>query len=242
MIPLRRFNESGLAAMGEALDRLDLGEDVDIQTLLVDPALTETLSGIPTVEIKPFANRREAGEFFHHLLKPFEPQIGDIERDRGLWAWLALVWIDVLAPVDPSTGRRTMKDRARWIPVVDDYRKYYRHLLAGPYRIYRAHHEDVDRAMAVLATPVQSPGEVVEQFASRQEIITNPNLMSAITALYYNPATRSLKRGAGGKGGGSSRRLADVLLQFDMTWDVYGMTRDEVINLLPQEFAKFKPA
>jgi hypothetical protein len=240
VIPLRRFNAAGLTALGAALDRIDSGEVLDLAALRDDAALTETLSVMPIVDVKPFANRREAGESLVQLLKPFEPQIGDVERDRGLWAWLALAWIDVLAPADQE-GRRRLKDRARWIPVVDDYRKYYRHLLAGPYRIFRAHQDHPELAMAVLATSVQQPGEVVEQFASRQEIITNANLLSAITTLYYDEKAKSLKRGSGGKLGGSARRLADVLQQLDLTWDVYGMTSEEILRLLPEEFSKFKP-
>ena len=92
----------------------------------------------------------------------------------------------------------------------------------------------------MLATPVEKPGEVVEQFASRQEMITSVSLMSAITALYYDPVKQQIKRGAAGKAGGSSRRLADVLGQFDVTWDIYGMPSDEILALLPGEFDRFK--
>jgi hypothetical protein len=126
------------------------------------------------------------------------------------------------------------------VPAVDDYKTYYRHLLAGPYRIYRAHQDDPSRVMAVLATAVEQPGDVVEQLASRQEIITSPPLMTAITTLYYRPAAGKLKSGAAGKGGGSARRLADVIQQFDLTWDVYGMDPSEFLTLLPSEFDRFK--
>ncbi len=240
-IALRRFTTTGMSAVQEALDRLDLGEVVNLQAILVDDRFTEVLIAGSVVDVRAFANRRQAGEYLYNLLVPLEDTITDIERDRGLWTWLALAWVDVLAPAEDD-GTRRLKDRARWVAVVDDYRKYYRHLLAGPYRIYRAHKDDPERAMAVLATVVERPGEVVEQFASRQEMITNPNLMSAITSLYYDPATGRLKSGAGGKAHGSARRLVDVLQQFDVTWDIYGMEPDEILDLLPGEFHRFAAA
>ncbi len=243
VIALRRFNQKGIDAAADLLDRIDAGEASDASQILDDPALTELIPDVGPVEVRPFANRLEAGEYFSVLLEPVAVKSGRIAlaRDKGLWTWLALAWMDVLAPLSDD-GSRKLKAHNRWIPNVEDYRKYYRHLLAGPYLIYEAHKDDPGRALAVLATPVEKPGEVVEQFASRQEMITSVSLMAAITALYYDPARQQIKRGAAGKAGGSSRRLADVLGQFDVTWDIYGMPSDEILDLLPSEFDRFKSA
>lgn len=242
MILLRRFTEAGIARFAEVIDELRAGNDADVAALLVDESLTQRLSEDDVVDVVPFENRRAAAEHLDRLLVPFESQLGDVERDRGLWAWLAAAWIDIIAPKNDS-GRRKIGASARWIPVTDDYRKYYRHLLAGPFRIYRAHRDNPDRAMAVLATEVGSPGEVVEQLASRQEIVTNRNLLDAITELYYEPESGSLKRGAAGKDAGGARRLAgDILVQLDLTWDIYGMDPGEILALLPEEFDRFREA
>jgi hypothetical protein len=240
VIPLRRFNNAGIEAFEDALDRIGAGEDIDVAALLAESSHTDRLSPEPIVEVRPFTNRFDAAQQLNELLRPFEGNIGDIERDKGLWAWLAAAWLDVLVPKDAS-GHRKLGARARWIPAVDDYSRYYRHLLAGPYRIYRAHQDDPSKVMAVLATAVAQPGDVVEQLASRQEIITSPSLMAAITTLYFNPATGRLKAGAAGKGPGSARRVADVIQQFDLTWDVYGMDPSKFLSLLPSEFDRFKP-
>ena len=160
MMQLRRFNQHGIDAFENALDRIGAGEDVGFSSLLTDPEFTEVLSAQPVVDVAPFSNRFKAAQYLHALLEQFEKAVGDIERDRGLWAWLAAAWLDVLAPKDES-GMRKLGARARWVPAVDDYKTYYRHLLAGPYRIYRAHQDDPSRVMAVLATPVGQPGDVV---------------------------------------------------------------------------------
>lgn len=242
MIALRRFTEAGIARFAEVLDELREGKNPDVAALVADESLAERLSEDDVVDVVPFENRRAAAEHMDQLLLPFESQLGDVERDRGLWAWLAAAWIDIIASKDDS-GRRKIGASARWIPVTDDYRKYYRHLLAGPFRIYRAHRDNPDRAMAVLATEVGSPGEVVEQLASRQEIVTNRNLLDAITELYYDAESGSLKRGAAGKDAGGARRLAgDILVQLDLTWDIYGMDSGEILALLPDEFDRFREA
>ena len=98
-----------------------------------------------------------------------------------------------------------------WVPQIRDYRRYYRHLLAGPYRIFRAHRAQPENALILLGGPFGPHGEVVEQFASRLEIVTNRGLIESLTTLYWDAAGRKLRRGAGGKEAGSARRLADVL-------------------------------
>jgi hypothetical protein len=65
--------------------------------------------------------------------------------------------------------------------------------------------------------------------------------MVAITTLYFNPAIEKLKVGAAGKGAGSARRVVDVIQQFDLTWDIYGMDSSKFLSLLPSEFDRFKP-
>jgi len=38
------------------------------------------------------------------------------------------------------------------------------------------------------------------------------------------------------------RRLAKVMRQFDLTCDFHDMTRDQIFDLLPPEFDKYKKA
>jgi hypothetical protein len=94
--------------------------------------------------------------------------------------------------------------------------------------------------MALLCGPIYKQGDIVEQLASRQELITNKSLIGVATVLYYDSTSGRAKRGAGGKGLGSPRRLADIIDQFNLTWDLYTMTLEEILELLPDEFDKFK--
>lgn len=239
MVPLRRFNERGIARFQRLLDEIRSSGDADIDAILWDDSLTDQLSADSVLDIHPFSNRREAGEYLYEVISTVPHDIDDVERDSGLWAWLAAAWMDHIAPL--KDGKRTLGATARWIPAVGDYRKYYRHLLAGPYQIYRAHRDDPDRAMVILATDVGSPGEVAEQLSARLEILSNGRFLEAATKLYYDEDQGSLKRGSGGKGPGSPRRLAkDIFEQFALTWDFYGMRAQEILSLLPSEFSRFR--
>lgn len=238
MTPVRRLNDLGIQRFSEFLDSLKTdapqGPPVDI---LADPQTSEDLGCQIYIEKKSFASRFEAAEYLYKNLDT--SGLKGIERDRGLWAWLSLFYFDQLCPADEG-GRRKPGELARWLPDVTNYKRYYRHLLAGPYLIYRAHRDQPKRALALLCQPLHSPGDIVEQLASRQEIVTNKAIVECATKLYVDPKTGKPKTGAGGKGAGSARRLADVLNQLDLTWDLYAMSADQLLKLLPPEFDRFR--
>jgi hypothetical protein len=48
-----------------------------------------------------------------------------------------------------------------------------------------------------------------------------------------------VKRGAAGSGPGSARRFADILNQFDLTWDLYAMKMLAIRQMMPAEFKRF---
>lgn len=238
MVQVRRLNELGLRRFADFLDSLktDAPEGYP-DGLLSDPAATEELDADVTVVNTTFGSRFEAAKYLDERLS--SSSLTEVERDKGLWAWLALFYFEELCP--PGVGnRRKPGELARWIPEVNNFQRYYRHLLAGPYRIYRAHRDDPERALALLWGPLDRPGEIVEQLASRQEIVTNKAIIQSATTLYFDPEAKKPRRGAGGKGAGSPRRLADVLNQFDVTWDLYAMTAGDLLELLPREFERFR--
>jgi hypothetical protein len=184
-----------------------------------------------------FGTRAEAARRLNEVLG--DPPPPDVFGDVGLWAWLTLFYIDSVLPVEESGGRK-VKAIARYIPDGADYRRYYRHLLAGPYRVLRAHRGEPERAALLLCPPVSKPGDVVEQLVSRQELITNPVVVQVATSLYYDSNSGTAKRGAGGRAGGSARRLASVLDQFDVTWDLFAMPWQDLLRRLPNEFDRFR--
>ena len=235
---LRRFNSDGIAAFRDYRARLVIEPILPPPVqLLEDAAYTEVVSDTE-VPSRAFATRLEAGRFFEGLLDA--ANILSPERDQGLWAWLTLFYFDEVCPADANGRRDPKTDEARLIPSLDNYQRFYRHLLLGPFLIVRAHRDQPDRAIGMLCNPLWKPGEIAEQLASRKELVTNPAVVEAATALYYDAASGSFKRGAGAKTRGAPRRLADLLNQLDLTYYLYGMKTNELLALLPKEFNRFR--
>lgn len=238
---LRRLNEQGISRFTDFLDSLIGDTPLPYPSaLLTDPDATTEVK--PTIEIeqRTFGSRYAAAEYLFKLFK--DSGLTNIERDRGLWAWLSLFYFEELCPAD-AKGRRRPGEHARWISETAVSWRYYRHLLAGPYRIYGAHSDCPDRVMLVLCGPLHQPGDVVEQIVSRQEIITNRGIMEAASSLYYDASSSKPKRGAASKEGkGTVRRLTDILNQFDVTWDLYSLEATDVVKMLPDEFSRFRKA
>jgi len=234
---LRRLREEGIRRFDDYLDLLKINPSAPPPVeILTDETTSEEVARIE-VTPQPLGTRFVAGQWLHGVLE--QTRLRDTARDKGLWAWLSLLFFDEVCPAD-GRGHRKPGERARHIPDPTNFQRYYRHLLAGPWRVYRTHRDDPSRAKVVLCQPLHTPGDLVEQLASRQELVTNRAFMAAATVLYVDSATRQPKRGAGGKTRGTARRLADFCNQIDVTWDLYSMEVSELLGKLPKEFDRFQ--
>jgi len=232
---LGKFNTAGLALFNEYLDNLENNSETQFPKSLMFDAYYTVVDRKLELEEKPFATRWEAAKYLYYLLKNIE----NVDRDINLWAWLTAKYFDIVCPPDKH-GERKLRERAAYIPEIFNYRRYYRHLLLGPYLIYKAHSDEPSRAMSFLCKPVNKITDVEGQLAASQEMITNKAVVQLATMLYYDPINKDTKPGAGGKGPGSPRRLKTVLDQFDLTYDLYAMSTEELDKLLPQEFDRFR--
>ncbi len=229
---LRRLNENGIDQFDQ-FRASPLRQPEHLLTIVHDSSTSDVVGVDIEVQPQELSTRFTVGKYLNELLDG--TPIPGWDMDKGIWTWLTAFYFDQLCPPGSRPG-----ERARWVPAVGDFRKYYRHLLAGPYQIYHAHRDNPHRVLALLAGPPHQPGEIAEQLASRQELVTNKSAMEAATTLYIDPVTDSPKLGAAGKVNGGARRLADILNQLDLTWDLYILESDELLELLPDEFDRFK--
>jgi len=237
MMKLRRLNESGIERFSVFLDSLT-GDDPSPypHELLTDPKATEEAKPPIEIESWKFRNRFEAAEYLFNLFK--DSGLSGLHRDRGLWDWLALFYFDQLCPED-TNGRRWPGERARYL-FHSSSRRYYKHLLAGPYMVYRLHAKKPEILKALLCGPLNEISDVYKEIVERHILITNPAIVEAVNRLYYDPERECLKKRVARNSPGGARRFAQVLLQFDCTWDLYSLSPKDIISLLPQEFDRFK--
>jgi hypothetical protein len=135
-----------------------------------------------------------------------------------------------------------LKDRSAYL--LDQkfvWRRYYRHLVRGPWLAVSLH---PDHSRALLfplerGTPLAVRGELYEQIASRQSLLRSPAVMAAVDAMYFDGTTMTRKAGSGGSGAGSPRRLGSLMNQFALTYDLEWDDHGLIPRLLPHEFSRW---
>lgn len=193
---------------------------------------SESIGDAATVQSRSFASRLELGEYLAERLKSLPAN--QLRFDAGVWDWLSLFYIDVLAPRG-ANGARDIKQSYRYTLELKN-RLWSRHILRMSWMAVVDHGS---AARVMLAVPVTKQSEVMEQLAGQQEIFGARPVIEAADRLYWDQGSEMLKRGAQGKGGGTPRRLVRYMRQFRRTYDPPTMTVEELLASLPQEFARW---
>ena len=243
---VRRLNSTGLTKFKAFLEESRLADSpVEVPVdILSSPATSAGLN--VTVEIEAargFSSKMELARYLNEVLSPLS-RAATLSHN-GMWSWLGLFMFETLCPVNPRTGLRRIYQDWYYIFQPDDalpnYRTYYRHLLYTPYHIYRTFEGRAGRAL--LSGRADVGGDMSEQIASRQEYISCRAVLEAVDHLYLGNVeeVERLKRGATSDSyNGNVRRLVDFLQQIDATYDLYGMSGENILSLLPPEFDEWK--
>ena len=235
---VRVLTDEGIAQFTQFLSRLRAGSNEPVPYSLLTAAVSSApLSQDIPVERKSFANRFAFGEYLVTILKSLD--VRDITSAYVLWTWLALYFFDTICPL-VAGKRNVLEDAVYVLGKTYNYQRYYRHLVRTPWLVVNNHGE-YGKVMLVMRDR-GTRSEIFEQLAARQEIIGNTTAIAAAYRLYFDPATQRPKRGAGGKGEGTPRRLSAVVQQLDLTYDLRDCSVDRFLALLPPEFDRFREA
>lgn len=236
---IKRFNAQGIEAFRSYLGRLREESAEALPTaLLEDPSCTESLAHEATISSGTFKNGYELGAHVASALKTFDRQ--SISRDHGLWAWLALYFFDHLCPAQADGKRYPLEDAVYLLSPTFQHNRYYRHAVRTPWLSVMTHGENAKVLLITVGAGTRS--DIFEQLASRQGLFENQTIIAGARALYFDSAADKPRRGAGGKGPGSARRLATIVQQLDLTYDLLACDVKRLLSLLPKEFGKFLPA
>ncbi len=242
MLELRTLSPSGIGKFSEYLDNLaGSPKENPPFSLLTESGFTEAVPGNLLIDqSKRFYSKMAAAEYLSDIVGKIDATL-NVRTNPGLWTWLALCYFDQLCPV-ARDGSRKADEKVRYIfPDIESkehWRRYYRHLLAGPYEIYSIHQQN---GRLLLEGPLNELGDITEQLASRMEIISNKNVIRAADLLYYDKSRKAPKIGATNRNKlGNLRRFVAITLQFDLTYDLYAMNERDIVKLLPPEFDSWK--
>ena len=236
---LRRFTSSGLMQFEQYLDQLKVAPTTPPPNwLLMDDAAAESAADVEVVDQK-FATRFDVAEYLDRLLSI--AKINTVERDAGLWAWLTLFFFGQVCPVGKN-GERSAGEAARYVPLIDLSRRYYRHLLLGPWSMFVSHRDDPERLRGLLTNKLEvATSETFRLFIENPPLFACKAVVSTATRMYYDFGKGTIRRGAGSKEAGGCRRFVDFLQQLDCTFDLQRMTEPQLLSYLPSEFERFKP-
>lgn len=230
---LRRLNKNGLERFEAYLEQARTDPKTPIpEGILTDPRFSADLPQAINAEESTFTSRMEFVEWLDCAARQAGADIST--TDVGFWSWLTLALFDQICPA--TTRGRQVREIARYIPQLQIYTRRYRHVPLTSWKVFQMHRDDPRRAALILNIPLDTLGELTEQFASRQEIISCPGTMALASRLFIDPTTGTAKKGAGGLAG---RRFGKLLNQYQRTWDITVMEPSQSAAILPREFDRF---
>ncbi len=234
MVRIREFNEYGIEKFKDYLIMMrETGEsETSLPELLSDETYTRLIPNKIEIETGNFSTKYEIAQYLHEKVSKIASERR--YRNVGMWTWLSVFYFDILCPAD-SKGNRKIGADSRYILNGDEWDRIFRHLLAGPVMIYDLHREN---SIILLYNPVDETGDFLAQLMGRQEMGTNRGIIEAARILYWDPVKKRPKRSSSPQEHkpGTLRRYVDVLQQFDLTYDLYSISGEELITLLPDEF------
>ena len=233
--PVRRLNDAGLEQFRQYLRSLgDGGTAGPPRALLTDADASEPFQPVHFLEHRNFRTRLEVARDFAAVFG----RVPILEEDVGLWSWLSLFYFDQVCPARADGTRSPGRDYRHILE--PGYRYGHRHLLAGAFLVYRLHGEN---AQLLLSSKLHEESAFHHEIASRQAFLSNRSIIEAVNLLYLDERTGRAKRGAQDtkRSPGTLRRFVDVVQQLDVNYDLYSMTAEAIVHLLPDEFAEWKP-
>lgn len=240
MIELRQLNDKGIAKFKDFFDKVydsNEPEKVIKPDLNLDEFSINYKNTVFIDENAQFNTKKDLAGYLYNLFFKNNIERKDIIEINNLWTWLAYLWFDQLT----NNRKSILKRSENYIcSKSNEYRRFYIHLVAGPYNIYCLLKDD---AKAFLYNKVWNSNEFFERVAPNQFLITHPNIIRAINTLYFDEEKGEPKKYYQIKTKpGNLRRFIKVIQQFELTYDIYSMDENEIIDLLPDdEFINFKP-
>jgi hypothetical protein len=236
---IRKLTDKGIERFRQYLAELRQGTQAPPPaTLLEHSDFSTPVDGEAEVGPRIFANRLELAQYLDQTLDGIFAD--HLQDDVHLWSWLSLYFFDQVCPVEENGLRKPGRDYRHILE--PGYPYGHRHLLVGPYLVYCVHGLGEHLSRLLLWTPLHLESKFHHELASRQTLITNKGILEAADKMYFNASKSKPKRGAlmEKNSPGTLQRFIDVIQQLDLTYDLYSLSGEQILALLPAEFDKWK--
>ena len=249
---LRRLTTEGVASFREFLAEARLGgvRPPVVPTLLLTLAGTsEEISDSPELEALPagtsgYELARYLNEQFEQLARSDSSVIEGVDGfgDPGFWAAVALFYFDLISPGYRSGREKPKADNcyiSESATALGAGVRYFRHRMAGPYRLYKLHGR---LSEPLLLSPADAHSALYNKITDSGFFTATRCIVEAVNALYFDARRHRLKRdwNATNKPGALPRLLA-IVNQLDLTYDMLGLSGEALIAQLPEEFEEWLP-
>ena len=241
MIIASRFTDTGLEKFRSSIDSLYEKPGIDMGWLISDPTLSNAIEGVFLDDGRKFTSRYEFGKYLCEALTSINRDLLLSPENDNLWAWINALYFQQLALKEVRKSEHYLCTRKGSIGS-----KLHRNAARTAYEIVSIHGE---LGSFALQQPMQTHGQLLESLSASQTVVRNRSFFSAASKIYVN-ANGKLKRGYSSKpkkpkdrkpgdlkGKGSVRRLPGVLKRLDLTYDIESLSGDQLVEMLPSEYA-----
>ena len=234
---IRKLNKSGIKEFERFIANLRSGSKQNTpHYLLTDPSTSELLDWDLDLEREAFNNRYDLGVYLAEILNEIDVQ--KLIGDSGFWGALALFWFDQLCP-EKADGSRKPSMVYNYV-LSENYNHRPRHAIFTTWQLVSLYGED-SRFLLSRDLPVR--GELIEQLMARQYFLSCEGVMRAASTLYFDPDRKTFKKGAAGRtSAGCVYRFVNWLQQIEINYDLFSISGEDLVDLMPKEFERFKPA
>lgn len=232
---IRKLNKTGIKEFERFIENLrNGGKQNTPDYLLTDPSTSQSLEFDLELDKGTFANRYDLGVYLVEKLTDIDTH--KIMGDSGFWSSLALFWFDQLCPLKADGGRKP--SMVYNYILSENYNHRPRHAIFTTWQLvelYGVH----SRYLLSRELPVR--GELIEQLMARQYFLSCTGVMQAASTLYYDPERETFKKGSAGRtSAGCVYRFVIWLQQLEINYDLFSISSEDLISLMPNEFERFK--
>ncbi|MBM81266.1 MAG: hypothetical protein CMJ78_11830 [Planctomycetaceae bacterium] len=232
---VRRFNSKGLSVFRKSLDEIRTGRTLSMDpNVLFDVNLTIQLDPNVDCEVRSFKHRGDAAHYLERKLLPLSKY--DVERDAGLWSWLAGFYFDQICPL--QDGVRKVRNDYHYVFEPFNSRHSYRHLLFVGWKALTI---DAKHSRLVLHGPIHRLPKITAEIMKRLYLTRIPCMFELLEQLYWDSERGRPRVGIVSPGmvkpGDLTHRLPIRIRQLEKTYDLMSLDADQLLELLGDEFA-----